>query len=140
MECSSTYRPFFSRIRFGGNSSLPGIVERDLDLRDLAFDERADAHRAMPRNVFAVPGRHDESVKAVPGREPASLRSSSRIFKEGCRSVPLTMTGPERASACVGTDAVAKLSPFTHETRRLSCGHVDGVAAARPREDAIDAT
>ena len=29
-----------------------------------------------------------------------------------------------------GTDTVAKLSPFTHETRRLSHGHIDGVAVA----------
>ena len=43
--------------------------------------------------------------------------------------------------ACLcGTDAVAKLSPFTHETRRLSDGHVDGVAAVRHRADAVDAT
>ena len=39
-----------------------------------------------------------------------------------------------------GTDTVAKLSPFTHETRRLSDGHVDGVAVAWRRADAIDAT
>jgi len=31
------------------------------------------------------------------------------------------------------------LSPFTHEARRLSDGHVDGVAWAWRRADAIDA-
>ena len=36
-----------------------------------------------------------------------------------------------------GTDAVATLSPFTRETRRLSDGHVDGVEATWSREDAI---
>ena len=39
-----------------------------------------------------------------------------------------------------GTDTVAKLSPFTHETRRLSEGRVEGVEAVRHRADAIDAT
>ena len=39
-----------------------------------------------------------------------------------------------------GTDSVAKLSPFTHEARRLSDGHVDDVEAMRSHEDAIDAT
>ena len=39
-----------------------------------------------------------------------------------------------------GTDSVAKLSPFTHEVRRLSDGHVDDVEAMRSHEDAIDAT
>ena len=40
----------------------------------------------------------------------------------------------------VWTDTVAKLSPFTHEARRLSDGHVDDVEAMRSHEDAIDAT
>jgi hypothetical protein len=39
----------------------------------------------------------------------------------------------------VWTDTVAKPFPFTHESSRLSCGRVDGVAAAWRREDAIDA-
>ena len=38
-----------------------------------------------------------------------------------------------------GTDTVAKLSPFTHETRRLSDGRIDGVEAARSHGDAVDA-
>ena len=38
-----------------------------------------------------------------------------------------------------GTDTVAKLSPFTHATRRLSYGRVDGAAVAWRRVDAIDA-
>ena len=38
-----------------------------------------------------------------------------------------------------GTDTVGKLSPFTHETRRLSDGHVEGVDAVRHRDDAVDA-
>ena len=37
-----------------------------------------------------------------------------------------------------GTDAVAEL--FSRETRRVSDGHADGVAATRHRVDAIDAT
>ena len=36
-------------------------------------------------------------------------------------------------------DTVAKLSSFTHETRGLSDGHVDGVEAVRHRDDAVDA-
>ena len=36
-----------------------------------------------------------------------------------------------------GTDTVAKLSLITHETRRLSDGHVEAV---RYHADAIDAT
>ena len=38
------------------------------------------------------------------------------------------------------TDTVAKLSPFTHETRRLSWDCGDGVEAVRHRDDAVDAT
>ena len=40
----------------------------------------------------------------------------------------------------MSNDGVAKLSPFTHETCRLSDGHVDGVEAVRHRDDAVDAT
>ena len=40
----------------------------------------------------------------------------------------------------MSNDGVAKLSPFTHETCRLSDGHVEGVEAVRHRNDAIDAT
>ena len=43
------------------------------------------------------------------------------------------------AHVLCGTDTVAKLSPFTHETRRRSDGHVDGVEAVWRRVDAIDA-
>ena len=32
-----------------------------------------------------------------------------------------------------GTDTVAKLSPFTHETRRLSCDHEEGLEASHRR-------
>ena len=39
----------------------------------------------------------------------------------------------------VSNDGVTKLSPFTHETRRLSDDHEDGVQAVRRRADAIDA-
>ena len=34
-------------------------------------------------------------------------------------------------------DAIAKLPRLSHETRRLSCGRIDGVEAAWFREDAI---
>ena len=37
-------------------------------------------------------------------------------------------------------DGVAKLPRCSHETRRLSDGHVDGVEAKRSHEDAIAAT
>ena len=40
----------------------------------------------------------------------------------------------------MSNDGVAKLSPFTHETRRLSCDHEDGVDAVRHRVDAVAAT
>ena len=33
-------------------------------------------------------------------------------------------------------DAVATPPPFTHATRRLSCGRIDGVEAPRHRDDA----
>ena len=36
-------------------------------------------------------------------------------------------------------DGVAKLSPFTHEARRLSDDHGEGITAARHRDDAVDA-
>jgi len=36
-------------------------------------------------------------------------------------------------------DTVAKLPLLVHETRRLSDGHVDGVAVAWRRADAVDA-
>ena len=39
----------------------------------------------------------------------------------------------------MSNDGVAKLSPFTHETSRLSDGHVEGVEAVRHRDDAVDA-
>ena len=39
-----------------------------------------------------------------------------------------------------GTDTVAKLSPLTRATRRLSDGHVEGIEAVRHRDDAVDAT
>ena len=39
----------------------------------------------------------------------------------------------------MSNDGVAKLSSFTHETCRLSDGHVEGVEAVRSHEDAIDA-
>ena len=38
-----------------------------------------------------------------------------------------------------GTDTVAKLPLYIHATRRGSNGHVDGVAVAPRRVDAIDA-
>ena len=38
------------------------------------------------------------------------------------------------------TDAVATLSPCTHETRRRSCDHDDAIDAKWHREDAIAAT
>ena len=44
------------------------------------------------------------------------------------------------ALAPVWKDTVAKLSSFTHETRGLSDGHVDGVEAVRHRVDAVAAT
>ena len=53
--------------------------------------------------------------------------------------------GPElpggiiRNSGLRETDVVATPPPFTHATRRLSCGRVDGVEAPRHRDDAIDA-
>ena len=37
------------------------------------------------------------------------------------------------------TDAVATLSPFTHETRGRSCDHDDAIDAKWHREDAIAA-
>ena len=46
--------------------------------------------------------------------------------------------GFEALLTCVD-DTVAKSSPFTHEARRLSDGRVEGVAAARHRDDAVDA-
>ena len=39
-----------------------------------------------------------------------------------------------------GTDTVAKLPRLPHETRRLSCGRVEGVEAVRHHVDAVDAT
>ena len=36
-------------------------------------------------------------------------------------------------------DGVAKLSPFTHEARRLSDDHGEGITAVRHRDDAVDA-
>ena len=39
----------------------------------------------------------------------------------------------------MSNDGVAKLSPFTHETCRLSDGHIEGVEAVRHRDDAVDA-
>jgi len=38
-----------------------------------------------------------------------------------------------------GNDTVTKLPRLAHEARRLSDGHLDGVAAASYRVDAIDA-
>ena len=43
------------------------------------------------------------------------------------------------AEVPVSNDGVTKLSPFTHETCRLSDGHVEGVEAVRHRDDAVDA-
>ena len=53
--------------------------------------------------------------------------------------------GPElprriiRNSCLRETDVVATPPPFTHATRRLSCGRVDGVEAPRHHDDAIEA-
>ena len=50
------------------------------------------------------------------------------------------MTFAKCAAGPAWHDAVAKVSPFMHEPRRLSCDHEDGVEATRHRVDAIAAT
>ena len=44
-----------------------------------------------------------------------------------------------RNSCLRETDVVATPPPFTHATRTLSCGRVDGVEAPRHHDDAIEA-
>ena len=57
------------------------------------------------------------------------------------RQVISSVSGIARVVVAVlcGTDTVAKLPRLPHETRRLSHSHIDGVAVAWRRVDAIDA-
>ena len=43
------------------------------------------------------------------------------------------------AEVPVSNDGVVQLSPFTHETCRLSDDRGEGIAAVRHRDDAVDA-
>ena len=76
---------------------------------------------------------------------PHRAKWKCRKIEVWCRSRP-PPGGPMAQHMTVstiltcGTDTVATLSPFTHETRGLSGGRVDGVEAVRHRDDAVDAT
>ena len=80
--------------------------------------------RGRPRFFFLGAGSAGAAV--------ASCFTGSKPFSGDLRSEK----GP--LSLLCGTDAVATLSPCTHETRRLSCGRVDGVEGSHA--DAVDAT
>ena len=64
-----------------------------------------------------------------------AVRESTRLVRESRKVVMKSQhTRP------VSNDGIATRPRLPHETRRLSDGHVDGVAVAWRRADAIDAT
>ena len=73
----------------------------------------------------------------------ATNRTAAASFADGTLSPENSLCWRhilQKKQHLCGTDTVAKLSLITHETRRLSDGHVEGVEAVRHRDDAVDAT
>ena len=78
------------------------------------------------------PGKPAQITKALAALAPLEVAARTRMDPR--RLVALA------ADVLCGTYTIAKPSPCTRETRRLSWDRVDGVEAVRSHEDAIDAT
>ena len=92
-----------------------------------AAGDLLDGRVAMGYFVAGTPRRDASALNhyTIPSSRPLRRCSFSRLLD----LLAPGLVGVLALRLC-GTDTVAKLSPFTHETRRLSHGHIDGVAVA----------
>ena len=118
------------------------MVERAVPdrLRVVREGVGAGGTRKVPDLHRSVSGRRRQVASGrvkVDARDPISMTFTTHD-QVAVRHAPELPGGIIRNSGLRETDVVATPPPFTHATRRLSCGRVDGVEAPRHRDDAIE--
>ena len=88
--------------------------------------------------VVVLPERiEDENARAFVS---GTLRATDACVTRHTSARARLVCAFERAAPACVERRVAKPSPCTHETRRLSDDHEEGIEAVRRRDDAVDAT